>query len=121
MIINKKFKQGLWIILILLLVVIACQRLTSKSNETKTAMPKIELPFHERQRTDFSFLEKGISYEEIVAHLGKEDRDIGSGLYILEYNLIDGSKIYMQFRSLKSLDTASIVYVDGRAEDIIGP
>jgi hypothetical protein len=74
-----------------------------------------------RQKTDFDFLKPGISYNEIVAKVGKEDRDIGFGLYILEYTLGDGSRIYLQFSSLESLDRAFIVYSDGKEEVIAGP
>jgi hypothetical protein len=117
---HKKFKQGLWIILIL--AVIACQRLTSKPNETKTVVPKMELPFQGRKRADFDFLKAGISYKEIVARVGKADRDTGFGSYIFEYDLADGSIMCIQFMmSLESIDSVYIIYADGKGENIIGP
>lgn len=118
---NEKLKHVLWVILIFLFVISACQRSTSEPNETKTVPSKTNLPSYDRQRADFDFLIKGISYEEIVARIGKEDRDIGSGLYILEYNLADGSKVYLQFSSLESLDKAYIKSTDGHIENIIEP
>ncbi len=75
----------------------------------------------ERQRDDFDFLEKGISYETVVDRIGKEDRDIGSGSYILEYKLADGSRVYLQFVSLESLERAYIVYDNGQVQDIVDP
>ncbi len=84
-------------------------------------MSKTAFPHLGNQRSDFDFLVKGISYKEVVAHVGKEDRDVGSGTYILVYNLVDGSKIYLQFFTLEHLYSASIRYADGRSEFIIEP
>ena len=72
-----------------------------------------------RKLTDFNFLEKGISYDEIVKRVGKEDKDIGSGLYLLEYSLADGSKIILQFFTLESLNSAYIIYDDGKTESLV--
>jgi hypothetical protein len=73
-------------------------------------------PTSNRQLTDFNFLEYGICYEEIVKMVGKEDRDIGSGLYLLEYTLADGSYIILQFFTLESQNSAYILYDDGKTE-----
>lgn len=72
-----------------------------------------------RKLTDFNFLEKGISYDEIVKKVGKEDKDIGSGLYLLEYSLADGSNIILQFFTLESLNNAYIIYDDGKTESLV--
>jgi hypothetical protein len=76
-------------------------------------------PTSNRQLTDFNFLEYGISYEEIVKIVGKEDRDIGSGLYLLEYSLADGSNVILQFFTLESLNSAYILYNDGKTEAFV--
>jgi hypothetical protein len=76
-------------------------------------------PTSNRQLTDFNFLEYGISYEEIVKMVGKEDRDIGSGVYLLEYSLADGSNIILQFFTLESLNNAYILYDDGKTEKLV--
>ncbi len=76
-------------------------------------------PISNRQLTDFNFLENGISYDEIVKRVGKEDKDIGSGLYLLEYSLADGSNIILQFFTLESLNSAYILYEDGKTESLV--
>jgi hypothetical protein len=76
-------------------------------------------PISNRQLTDFNFLEYGISYEEIVNRVGKEDKDIGSGLYLLEYSLADGSNITLQFFTLESLNSAYLIYDDGKTESLV--
>jgi hypothetical protein len=75
-------------------------------------------PTSNRQLTDFNFLEYGLSYDEIVKRVGKEDRDIGSGLYLLEYALADGSNVILQFFTLESLNNAYILYDDGKTESL---
>lgn len=119
---DKKLEQVLWIIFILFLIVGACQKLVSEANEIKAVIPKLELSFQGRKRADFDFLKTGISYQEIVARVGKADRDTGFGSYIFEYDLADGSILCIQFMmSLESIDRAYVVYADGRGEAIIGP
>jgi hypothetical protein len=76
-------------------------------------------PTSNRQLTDFNFLEYGLSYDEIVKRVGKEDRDIGSGLYLLEYALADGSNVILQFFTLESLNNAYILYDDGKTEPLV--
>jgi hypothetical protein len=76
-------------------------------------------PTSNRQLTDFNFLEYGLSYDEIVKRVGKEDRDIGSGLYLLEYALADGSNVILQFFTLESLNNAYILYDDGKTESLV--
>ena len=109
----EKLKKSLWLILILLMIN-ACQAPNCGS-------PEPTVGASERQKSDFNFLAKGMSYDEIVAHVGKEDRDIGSGLYILEYSLSDGSKVHLSFATLDSLYIASLISVDGQTEYIIKP
>lgn len=117
---TKKAIQSLCILFIFL-VINGCQNPPSAQPRTRTETYSTTFPQHERYRSDFDFLEIGISYEEVLDHVGKEDIDIGSGSYIMEYNLADGSKVYLQFISLNSLERAYIVYSDGQIEDIIEP
>jgi hypothetical protein len=109
----EKLKKSLWLILILLMIN-ACQAQSCGS-------PEPTVSARERQKSDFNFLAKDMSYDEIVAHVGKEDRNIGSGLYILEYSLSDDSKVYLSFATLDSLYSASLISVDGQTEYIIKP
>jgi len=60
------------------------------------------LVIHKNQRhkltlSDFEFLEPGMSLDKIVARAGDPDRDVGSGFYILEYDLADGGVVGLQF------------------------
>lgn len=107
--------------LFIILILSSCLPSTSTQPVIKATTDRTALPQYSRQISDFNFLELGISYEEVVESVGKEDVDIGSGTYILEYNLADGSKIYLQFISLDSLDRAYIVYSDGQIKNIIEP
>jgi hypothetical protein len=43
---------------------------------------------------------------EVIARLGAADRDVGSGLFVLEYRLQDGSKVW-----LGSANYVDILYV----------
>jgi hypothetical protein len=52
---------------------------------------------------DFDFLELGMSYDEIVSRVGEADRDIGSGVHLMVYELADGTEIVLSFPSLASL------------------
>jgi hypothetical protein len=45
--------------------------------------------------------------QDIEAKVGKPDRDLGSGIYILEYRLRDGSSVLVG-----SSDNSHIMYVD---------
>ena len=61
-----------------------------------------------RQLGDFDFLELGMSYDAVVAVVGEADRDVGSGVYIMAYELADGRELLLQFVSLESLDGAYV-------------
>ncbi len=53
--------------------------------------------------SDFEFLELGMEYDEVVAKVGEADRDIGSGIHLMVYELGDGTELVMSFPSLTSL------------------
>ena len=73
-----------------------------------------------RNLSDFTFLKLGMSYDEIVAHVGLSDDDIGSGLYIFVYYLSDGRQLHLSFASLDNL-AAVFLYnpEDGTQEQIV--
>jgi hypothetical protein len=54
-------------------------------------------------RSDFDFLRLGMSYQEVVARVGDADREVGSGIHILVYDLSDGTQFMLSFPSLDSL------------------
>lgn len=63
-------------------------------------------------------LNKTLTYEQAIKIFGEPDRDVGSGLYIPEYDLDDGSTIILGFAT-------KIVYArhfkDGITTNIISP
>lgn len=60
-----------------------------------------------------------MSYEDIVAQVGKPDRDVGSGVYLFQYDLIDGTHVMLQFITLDKLTGAWLVKSDGAREDLL--
>lgn len=56
--------------------------------------------------SDFEFLQQGMSYEEVVEQVGEADRDIGSGVHLMVYDLQDGTQMILSFPSLETLSAA---------------
>ena len=52
---------------------------------------------------NFDFLELGMSYDEVVDKVGEADRDIGSGIFLMVYQLDDGTELILSFPSLDNL------------------
>ncbi|MFV1859603.1 MAG: hypothetical protein ACC647_09675 [Anaerolineales bacterium] len=74
-----------------------------------------------RVLSDFEFLQLGMGYEEVVARVGESDRDAGSGVHLMVYELDDGTEIVLSFPSLTSL--AAVHHYDpasGERELILG-
>ena len=69
----------------------------------------------------FSFLRKGISYYDVISNVGPADQNVGWGLYILQYNLQDGSCVRITFSDLGNLNSASLIGADGIVQEIIEP
>ena len=46
-----------------------------------------------------------MSYDEIITIIGEADRDIGSGIHLLVYDLDDGTEMILSFISLDDLQT----------------
>ena len=67
--------------------------------------------------SDFDFLKRGISRDEVVRKVGEPDRIVGSGLYICQYDLVDGRKIMLSFPTPEGLGGAWIVNDDGTRID----
>jgi hypothetical protein len=51
--------------------------------------------------------------QDVIARLGAPDRDVGSGIYILEYRLRDGSHVW-----IGSPNNSQIIYVRHGAASI---
>ena len=84
-------------------------------SETPTTAPTIA-PTRTKEKLnhgDLAFLYWGISYEEVVNHIGEPDSDNGSGIYLFEYTLEDGGVLTLSFVYLDNLDHATIHETDG--------
>jgi len=67
---------------------------------------------------DFGFIRKGMSYKEVYEKVGPHAKDIGSGIFVLVYELEDGASIRLHFTGINlykdcKLYSAYIVYEDG--------
>src|SRR5207249_2390844 len=57
-----------------------------------------------RRRLDgFRGLRKGLSYAAVADWVGPADRDIGSGIHIMEYALGDGARVLLGFADFNRL------------------
>lgn len=57
---------------------------------------------------DFEFLELGMSYDEVVGKVGEADRDIGSGIFLMVYQLENGTELILSFPSLDNLSAVHL-------------
>lgn len=73
---------------------------------------------HKLSRSDLDFLREGLRYNEVVAQIGKPDRETGSGVYWFEYDLENGEQLLLGFMKLEHLDSAVIVERDGKQKRI---
>jgi hypothetical protein len=73
-----------------------------------------------RRRLDaFRALRKGMSYADAAAWVGFADRDIGSGIHILEYALEDGSRVLLGFPDFNRLIYVKHEPKGGAAVDLV--
>ena len=73
-------------------------------------------------RSDFDFLRLGMSYQEVVDRVGEADRDVGSGIHILVYDLSDSTQFMLSFASLDHLMAVHLYNPDrDTREQILGP
>lgn len=63
--------------------------------------------------TDFGFLGRGSSLDEMIARIGEPDRYIGSGLILLEYDLVNGGMVGLTFSDQNTLQIAVYYRPDG--------
>ena len=71
-----------------------------------------------RTLENFKQLKAGLSLGEVQEWIGEPDRDIGSGIHVLEYKLSDKTRVLIGFPSFDKL-----IYVkhekDGKSEDLV--
>ena len=70
-------------------------------------------------RSDFDFLRLRMSYQEVVARVGEADRDVGSGIHIMVYDLSDGTQLMLSFASLDNLMAVHLYDPDRDTRELI--
>ena len=77
-------------------------------------------PYTESRRKVEAFreLKKGMSYGEIQEWIGKADKDIGSGIHVLEYKLDDDSRVLIGFPDFNKLIYVKHVEKAGKSVDL---
>jgi len=70
-------------------------------------------------RSDLGFIREGISYDIVVSQIGEPNRDVGSGVYLFEYELDDGGLLILGFSNLDYLNQASILEKDGTSISLL--
>lgn len=69
--------------------------------------------------SDFDFLEAGMSLEEIVERVGEPDRDVGSGIFLIQYDLADGRTVQLMFITPDKLVGAQVCKKDGTCRELL--
>jgi hypothetical protein len=95
--------------------------LAKRLNQTAIAKALAAPPRTDFKRTRQAFLRlrKGIPYSEVVPWVGAADRDVGSGIHVLVYNLADGSRLYLGFPHFQSMVYARLLDKNGKMRDLI--
>ena len=73
----------------------------------------------QRSLEAFRALKKGVSYAEVVAWVGDADKDVGSGVHVMEYKLPDGSRVLLGFAKFESLMYVKHEGKDGKVTDLV--
>ena len=68
--------------------------------------------------SDFDFLEAGMSLKEITDRVGEPDRDVGSGIFLIQYDLADGRTVQLTFINPDELVGAQVQEKDGTWIDL---
>jgi hypothetical protein len=86
-------------------VLAGCGEPASRDAVEATA-PHSAQPLHRRSVEAFAFVGPGVTMQDVIGRVGPPDKDIGSGIHVYVYRLLDGSEILVG-----SSDGASILYV----------
>lgn len=68
---------------------------------------------------DFQFLRLGMPHQEVVTQVGEADRDIGSGVHLMVYDLQDGTEMVLSFPSLDALAAAYLYKPESDERQVI--
>ena len=65
--------------------------------------------------TDAEKIEKGMTFEEVVAIIGRPARDVGSGAHVLEWDIDSGKILYITFNPIPGSESAGdlVAYIVG--------
>jgi hypothetical protein len=71
-----------------------------------------------RELALFRELRKGTPYADVVPWVGMADRDVGSGMHVLVYDLPDGSRVSLGYADFQKLMYARHEDKDGRTTEL---
>jgi hypothetical protein len=71
-----------------------------------------------RQLEPFQALRKGMPYSDVVPWVGLADKDVGSGIHVLVYDLPDGSKVLLGFPDFQRMLYAKYQDKNGKTSDL---
>lgn len=100
-------KNNIAIICGLIVIVLAFVGCADKSIPGKTTNQSTVQPSAQRDFDLFKAVNMSTTIEEIINSFGQPDRDAGSGIHILVYDLNDGTSVW-----IGSADYTSIMYLD---------
>jgi len=69
--------------------------------------------------SDFNFLSIGMGLNEVIERVGEPDRDVGSGIFIIQYDLVDGRRVQLIFVDPDNLTGAWVLERDGTWRDLL--
>lgn len=72
-----------------------------------------------RQLESFRQLKKGMSYQAVVDWVGHANKDVGSGIHIMEYRLEDGTRTLLGFPDFKQLLYVKHEDKNGKTTDLV--
>jgi len=110
----KALAEGFVVLLLLGVIVTACKPGANEIHPTpEPKLTPIATTSSKRTLGDFDFLQLGVSYEDVVAQAGEPDRNVGSGVYLFQYDIADGQIVTLQFFSLDEL-TGAWIFQEGK-------
>jgi hypothetical protein len=86
--------------------------------KTKSALDQPPRTGDPKTLESFKQLKKGMSYADVMDWVGPAEKDIGSGIHIMQYTLADGSQVMLGFPDFQKMIYAKHRTKDGKAVDL---
>jgi hypothetical protein len=86
--------------------------------KSATALDKAPRTDFGRKIEDFQALKKEMTIPDVTSWLGRPDRDLRDGIYIMEYTLPDKSRVLIGFQSFDKMSYVKHE-TDGKTEDLV--